>query len=143
MAYPRSFLGLLLTGFSVVAVPLKKKLAYLAWNTERIADKTGTAVFSASQAARASRSLVNRISSIERLAQQLAVVEDSALAADYARVHLGFRQIADELLGGRPRGGAAAVERRGGAAQAHPARNLQHRRRTHHSACPHALYLAP
>src|SRR6266480_3604248 len=98
MAYPRSFLGLLLTGFTVVALPLVGALAYSAWNTERLAEQSRTAVFSASQAARASRSLVNRISSIERLAQQLAVVEDPALAVDYARVHQGFRQIADELL---------------------------------------------
>src|SRR6266850_2295630 len=98
MAYPRSFLGLLLTGFTVVALPLVGALAYSAWNTERLAEQSRTAVFSASQAARASRSLVNRISSIERLAQQLAVVEDPALAADYTRVHRGFRQIADELL---------------------------------------------
>src|SRR5712691_5659886 len=98
MAYPRSFLGLLLTGFSVVALSFVGALAYSAWNTERLAEQSRTAVFSASQAARASRSLVNRISSIERLAPQLAGVEDPALAADYARVHLGFRQIADELL---------------------------------------------
>jgi len=98
MAYPRSFLGLLLTGFTVVALPLVGALAYSAWNTERLAEQSRTAVFSASQAARASRSLVSRISSIERLAQQLAVVEDPALAVDYARVHQGFRQIADELL---------------------------------------------
>src|SRR5438270_741486 len=98
MAYPRSFLGLLLTGFTVVALPLVGALAYSAWNTERLAEQSRTAVFSASQAARASRSLVNRIGSIERVAQQLAVVEDPALAVDYARVHQGFRQIADELL---------------------------------------------
>src|SRR6195256_2648875 len=67
MAYPRSFLGLLLTGFTMVTLPLVGALAYSAWNTER-------------------------------LARQLAGVEDLALAADYARVHLGFRQIADELL---------------------------------------------
>src|SRR5438034_1384685 len=98
MAYPRSFLGLLLTGFTVVALPLVGALAYSAWNTERLAEQSRTAVFSASQAARASRSLVNRIGSIERLAQQLAVVTDPALAADYAAVHRSFRQIADELL---------------------------------------------
>jgi len=61
MAYPRSFLGLLLTGFTVVALPLVGALAYSAWNTERLAEQSRTAVFSASQAARASRSLVNRI----------------------------------------------------------------------------------
>jgi two-component system sensor histidine kinase GlrK len=98
MAYPRSFLGLLLTGFTVVALPLVGALAYSAWNTERLAEQSRTAVFSASQAARASRSLVNRISSIERLAQQLAVLDDPTLAADYTRVHRSFRQIADELL---------------------------------------------
>src|SRR5438552_1001140 len=98
MAYPRSFLGLLLTGFTVVALRLVGALAYSAWNTERLAEQSRTAVFSASQAARASRSLVNRIGSIERLAQQLAVAKDPALAADYAAVHRSFRQIADELL---------------------------------------------
>jgi two-component system sensor histidine kinase GlrK len=55
-------------------------------------------VFSASQAARASRSLVNRIGSIERLAQQLAVLEAPEISADYVRVHDSFKQVSDELL---------------------------------------------
>src|SRR2546421_4733667 len=98
MAYPRSFLGLLLTGFTVVALPLVGAPAYSAWNRERLAEQSRTAVFRASQAGGASRSLVNRIGSIERLAQQLAGVTDPALTADYAAVHRSFRQIADELL---------------------------------------------
>src|SRR6266568_6693931 len=98
MVYPRSFFGLLLTGFTLVSAPLVGALAYSAWHTERLAEQSRNAVFSASQAARASRSLVNRIGSIERLAQQLAAVKDPALAADYAAVHRSFRQIADELL---------------------------------------------
>src|SRR5216117_3438946 len=53
------------------------------------------------------------------------------------------RGLGHQLPGGGPRGGAAAIERRGGAAQAHPARHLQHRRRAHHSARPHALHLPP
>ena len=98
MGYPRSFLGLLLAGFTLVAVPLVGALAYSAWNTERLAEQSRNAVFSASQAARASRSLVNRISSIERLAQQVAVLDDPELSADYTRVHRSFRTIADELM---------------------------------------------
>jgi two-component system, NtrC family, sensor histidine kinase GlrK len=98
MGYPRSFLGLLLTGFTLVALPLVGALAYSAWNTERLAEQSRNAVFSASQAARASRSLVNRIGSIERLAQQIAVLDDPELTADYARVHRSFRVIADELM---------------------------------------------
>src|SRR3954465_4151052 len=95
--YPRSFLGLLLTGFTLVAVPLVGGLAYSAWNTERLAEQSRSAVFTASQAARASRSLVNRIGSIERLAQQIAVSRDPEVASDYAQVHRSFRQISDEL----------------------------------------------
>ena len=55
--YPRSFLGLLLAGFTLVILPLVGALAHSAWNTERLASKSRTAVFNASQAARASRSV--------------------------------------------------------------------------------------
>jgi two-component system sensor histidine kinase GlrK len=98
MGYPRSFLGLLLAGFTLVALPLVGALAYSAWNTERLTEQSRNAVYSASQAARASRSLVNRIGSIERLAQQMAVVDDPELAADYVRVRRSFKQVADELM---------------------------------------------
>src|SRR6185503_5566718 len=98
MGYPRSFLGLLLAGFTLVALPLVGALAYSAWNTERLTEQSRNAVYSASQAARASRSLVNRIGSIERLAQQMAVVNDADLAADYVRVRRSFKQVADELM---------------------------------------------
>jgi two-component system sensor histidine kinase GlrK len=97
MTYPRSFLGLLLAGFTLVALPLIGALAYSAWNTERLAGQSRSAVFNASQAARASRSLVERIGSIERLAQQIPVLEDPELVQAYARVHRGFRQLAEEI----------------------------------------------
>jgi two-component system sensor histidine kinase GlrK len=97
LPYPRSFLGLLLAGFSLVALPLVGALVYSAWNTERLAEQSRSAVFSASQAARASRSLVNRVDSIERLAQQAALAGDPEVAVDYAQVHRSLRQIADEL----------------------------------------------
>src|SRR5438067_13783734 len=86
LPYPRSFLGLLLAGFTLVTLPLVGALAYSAWNTERLAGQSRTAVFNASQAARASRSMVERIGTIERLAQQVAVLdEDPELVAGYAR----------------------------------------------------------
>ena len=97
LAYPRSFLGLLLAGFTLVILPLVGALAYSAWNTERLAGQSRSAVFNASQAARASRSMVERIASIERLAQQMTVLEDPEIVAGYARVHRSFRQLADEL----------------------------------------------
>lgn len=97
LPYPRSFLALLLTGFTLVMIPLVGALAYSAWNTERLAGLSRSAVFNASQAARASRSLVDRIASIERVAQQMAVLNDPDLAVDYARVHRSFKQLADEI----------------------------------------------
>ena len=97
IVYPRSFLGLLLAGFTLVMLPLVGALAYSAWNTERLATQSRSAVFNAAQAARASRSLVDRISSIERVAQQMTIVDDAGLAVDYARVHRSFRSLADEI----------------------------------------------
>ena len=97
LPYPRSFLGLLLTGFTLVMLPLVGAMAYSAWHTERLAAQSRAAVFTASQAARASRSLVDRIAAIERVAQQLTVLNDARVADDYARVHRSFRQLADEI----------------------------------------------
>src|SRR5438067_10564865 len=97
LPYPRSFLGLLLTAFTLVMIPLVGALAYSAWNTERLAGLSRSAVFNASQAARASRSLIDRIAAIERVAQQMAVLNDPELAVDYARVHRSFKQLAEEI----------------------------------------------
>jgi len=97
LPYPRSFLGLLLTGFTLVMVPLVGAMAYSAWHTERLAAQSRAAVFTASQAARASRSLVDRIAAIERVAQQLTVLNDPRVAVDYARVHRSFKQLGEEI----------------------------------------------
>ncbi len=96
-SFPRSFLKLLIAGFLLVAAPLAIALMYSAWNTERLAGQAQNAVFNAAQAARASRSLVNRISSIERIAQQYIVLADPELIADYARIRKSFKQVSDEL----------------------------------------------
>ena len=66
MPYPRSFLGLLLTGFTLVMVPLVGAMAYSAWHTERLAAQSRAAVFTASQAA---RSIAAMRSTSERLAR--------------------------------------------------------------------------
>src|SRR5947208_5801488 len=97
LPYPRSFLGLLLTGSTLAMLPLVAALAYSAWNTERLAGLSRSAVFNASQAARTSRSLVDRIAAIERVAQQIAVLNDPELAVDYARIHRSFKQLAEEI----------------------------------------------
>jgi two-component system sensor histidine kinase GlrK len=81
----------------LVAAPLAGALLYSAWNTQRLAEQSRSAVYNAAQAARGSRALVNRLGSIERLAQQLAVLPDRGLVEDYAKLHTGFRQLTDEV----------------------------------------------
>jgi len=95
--FPRSFLKLLVAGFLLVALPLAGALMFSAVNTERLAQQAQNAVFNAAQAARASRSLVNRISSIERIAQQYVVLADPELIADYARTRKSFQLVTVEL----------------------------------------------
>ena len=97
LRFPRSFLGLLVTGFLLVAAPLAGALLYSAWNTQHLAEQSRSAVYNAAQAARGSRALVNRIASIERLAQQVALLPDPGLVNDYERLHAGFKQLSDEL----------------------------------------------
>jgi two-component system sensor histidine kinase GlrK len=97
LRYPRSFLGLLIASFLLVALPLLGTLLYSAWHTQRLTEQGRNAVFGAAKAAAASRSLVNRIGSIERLSLQLAVLPDAALRADFERAHASFKQLAGEL----------------------------------------------
>jgi two-component system sensor histidine kinase GlrK len=97
-SFPRAFLKLLVAGFLLVALPLAGALTYSAWSMESLAEQARNAVFNAAQAARASRSLVNRISSIERVAQQYLVLADPELVADYARIRKSFKLVAGELF---------------------------------------------
>ena len=96
--FPRSFLKLLVAGFLLVALPLAAALMYSAWNTERLAEQAQNAVFNAAQAARSSRLLVDRISSIERVAQQYLVLADPELVADYAWTRKSFKLVSGELF---------------------------------------------
>jgi len=97
LRYPRSFLGLLVIGLLLVALPLAAALLYSAWSTQHLAEQSRSAVYNAAQAARASRTLVNRIASLERLSLQMAVVPDADLLDDFVQLHDGFQQITAEL----------------------------------------------
>ena len=97
LRYPRSFLGLLVVGLLLVALPLAGALLYSVWSTQHLAEQSRSAVYNASQAARGSRTLVNRIASLERVSLQIAVVPDADLIEDFEQLHEGFRQITVEL----------------------------------------------
>jgi len=88
---------LLVAGFLLVAMPLAGALLYSAWRTEQLAAQSRSAVFDAALAARVSRSLVNRVGALERLALQRTVFRDAALKADFERARAGFLRVVREL----------------------------------------------
>ena len=112
LRYPRSFFGLLIAAFLLVALPLVGALLSSAWHSERLAEQGRRSVTGAAAAARAGGALVSRITSIERLARQLAVLPDARLRADFARAHEGFGLLASDLAGLNLGGEALAALRR-------------------------------
>jgi two-component system, NtrC family, sensor histidine kinase GlrK len=95
--YPRSFLGLLLIAFAVVALPLVVAFYNAAVYVEQLADQSQTAVSQAAQASRGSRLLVEQTTALERVVRQYLVLEDEELLNDYARLRTGFKQNTSEL----------------------------------------------
>jgi len=110
--YPRSFFRLLLVALAMVSLPLSIALVYSAWRAEQLSARSESALYEAVHTARTSRALFDRLGSVDRLAQQTAVLGDPALLEDFVRAHEGFRAVAMELrglaLGPRAR---AALER--------------------------------
>jgi two-component system sensor histidine kinase GlrK len=95
--YPRSFLKFILLGFLLVSLPLIYALAELILSLDRLASQAGTEVLQAAQAGRTSRLIFEHTSTLERIARQHLILEDSALLDDYAPVRQEFRQAAEQL----------------------------------------------
>ena len=81
--YPRSFLALLLIGFSIVAAPLLFALFSNALAFERLAGISELKVHSAVKVTQASRSLAAVITSLERSARQYAAAGDPTFLEAY------------------------------------------------------------
>ncbi len=95
--YPRSFLGLLLLAFALVAAPLIVAFYNAAVYVEELAGQSQTAVSQAAQATRGSRLLVEQTTALERVARQYLVLDDAELLGDYARLRANFKSNASEL----------------------------------------------
>ena len=97
MYYPRSFLKFILLGFLLVSLPLVYALAELILSLDRLASQASTEVLQAAQAGRESRLLFEQSTTLERIARQHLILEDSALLDDYQPVRQDFRQTAQQL----------------------------------------------
>lgn len=95
--YPRSFLGLLLLAFSLVAAPLIVAFYNAAVYVEQLAGQSQTAVSQAAQASRGSRLLVEQTTALERVVRQYLILDDEELINDYSRLRANFKANTSEL----------------------------------------------
>ena len=112
MYYPRSFLKFILLGFLLVSLPLVYALAELILSLDRLESQGRQEVLQAAQAGRTSRLLYEQATTLERVARQQLILEDSALLDEYARLREEFRQTTRQLAALPLEPGAeAALER--------------------------------
>jgi two-component system sensor histidine kinase GlrK len=91
VTYPRSFLSLLVIGFTIVAAPLLFALFSNALAFERLAGLSEQAVHSAVRVTQASRALVSTVTSLERAARQYAVAGEAIFLEAYRGHRATFR----------------------------------------------------
>jgi len=97
--YPRSFLALLLIGFSIVAAPLLFALFSNALAFERLAELSEHAVHSAIKETQASRALLTSITAIERSGRQYAVAGETTFLEAYNANRASFQALVRQLNG--------------------------------------------
>jgi two-component system sensor histidine kinase GlrK len=97
--YPRSFLSLLLIGFSIVAAPLVFALFSNVMAFERLAGLSEQAVHSAVRVTQASRSLAGVLTSLERSARQYAVAGEKPFLDAYNAHRATFLRLTLQLHG--------------------------------------------
>ena len=113
--YPKSFLSLLLIGFSIVAAPLVFALFTNVMAFEKLAAISEQAVHSAVRVTQASRSLLPAITSLERSARQYAVAGETTFLEAYRTNRAAFLAVTKQLdamaLSEEQRAEVAAIER--------------------------------
>ncbi len=95
LRYPSSFLGLLLVGFFIVALPLIAGLISNAIAIERLAEQSRIAVVNAAAASREAQQLATDANAMERAARFYAATGDRNLMDSWAQTHERFRKTLD------------------------------------------------
>ncbi len=81
--YPRSFLKLLLVGFTLVALPLIFALISNAVSVNQLANRSQRTVYQAVQATQAGGRVAELLNAMERTARQIAILGDHSLLETY------------------------------------------------------------
>src|SRR6185312_12740791 len=97
LTYPRSFLALLLIGFSIVAAPLLFALFSNSIAFERLAGLSEQAVHSAVRVTQSSRTLLSTLTALERSARQYAVAGEATFLDAYRTNRQRYLEMAKNL----------------------------------------------
>jgi two-component system sensor histidine kinase GlrK len=99
LPYPRSFLGLLIAGVSLVAAPLLIGLATSAHYTDQLAVAGQSALNRAVQATQASRRIAALLRELERAARQSVILAEGSLPEHYPALRAELQATAKRLTG--------------------------------------------
>jgi two-component system sensor histidine kinase GlrK len=94
---PKSFLKLILIGFSLVLLPLIIALIDSAVTINQLAEQSRQAVYQATQIAHGSRVLADEITAMERSVRQAVILDDASLLEAYFHAHEKFVSAANDL----------------------------------------------
>lgn len=97
LAYPNSFLKLLLVGYALTMLPLLFAFANAALFLDRLAEQSQKTVLEAVEATRASRALTEQLTLMERSTRQYLVLGDQALLQHTTASHQKFASTVDAL----------------------------------------------
>ncbi len=95
--YPRSFLKLILAGFSLAVLPLIFALINNAYSIHQLATHSQRAVYQAVQTTQSTRFLIEQITSMERSIRQFAIIGDPSLLQGYGLAHERFLETARKM----------------------------------------------
>lgn len=95
--YPRSFLKLILAGFSLAVLPLIFALINNAFSIHQLATHSQRAVYQAVQVTQNTRFLIEQITSMERSVRQFAIIGEPSLLQGYVLAHGRFVETARKV----------------------------------------------
>jgi two-component system sensor histidine kinase GlrK len=95
--YPRSFLKLLLIGFTLVALPLIFALINNAVSVDQLANRSQRAVHQAVQATQGGRRMAELLNAMERTARQIVILGDQSLLDAYEIARKDFARTAAQF----------------------------------------------
>ncbi len=96
--YPKSFLKLILFGFSLVGIPLIIALINSAMTIDNLAEQSRNTVYQATQLTHGNRVLLDESLAMERSLRQALILSDSSLLEGYFHAHTKFEMTAEQLV---------------------------------------------